>query len=186
MVTDRLTRLTPEVLRPDQAALYEAIAGGPRAGGPQHFALTDEDGALHGPFGVMLHAPSLGGPLQELGAAVRYRTSLSDRIREIAILQVAVATRSQFEWFAHVRVGRAAGLTEAELAALAQARFSGADEAERAAAELCPLLLAEEDIPDDTYERLREALGEKALLELVVLVGYCRTLAGMLRVFAVR
>ena len=79
-----------------------------RTAGPQHFALADQDGALVGPFGIMLHAPALGGPLQDLGAAIRYRTSLSAQVREIAILSIAAATDSAFERYAHERVGRAA------------------------------------------------------------------------------
>ncbi|WP_239460169.1 carboxymuconolactone decarboxylase family protein [Nocardioides daejeonensis] len=43
---------------------------------------------------------------------------MTDRGREIAILMVAVATASDFEWYAHERVGLAVGLSEAELAAL--------------------------------------------------------------------
>jgi 4-carboxymuconolactone decarboxylase len=55
--------------------------------------------------------------LQELGAAVRFRTRMTDRTREIAILTVATATGSEFERYAHELIGRAAGLTETELAA---------------------------------------------------------------------
>jgi 4-carboxymuconolactone decarboxylase len=78
---DRLPRLTPERLDQEQQAVYAAIAGGPRAAGPQAFPLTGADGSLNGPFGVMLHAPSVGAPLQDLGSAIRYRTGLSARVR---------------------------------------------------------------------------------------------------------
>ncbi|XUR32146.1 hypothetical protein ACQY74_000173 (plasmid) [Rhizobium leguminosarum bv. trifolii] len=72
----------------------------------------------------MLHVPALGLPLQELGAAIRYGTRLSDRVREIAILCVAAETDSAFERYAHERVGRAVGLGETELNDLAASRFS--------------------------------------------------------------
>ena len=51
---------------------------------PRAVDLVDEDGRLEGPFNAFLLQPRLGGPLQALGAAVRYGTSLSDRAREIA------------------------------------------------------------------------------------------------------
>ena len=57
----------------------------------------------------MLQAPHLGGPLQELGAAVRFATSFTDRAREVAILTVAAVTRSDYEQFAHERVGAMVG-----------------------------------------------------------------------------
>ncbi|WP_244930253.1 carboxymuconolactone decarboxylase family protein [Nocardioides sp. W7] len=184
-MADRLSRLTPSGLDAEQAALYDAIAGGPRASGPQHFALADRTGALEGPFGLMLHAPGVGAPLQELGAAIRYRTSLSDRHREVAILLVAVATASDFEWFAHVRVGLAAGLSTAELSDLAAGSFVPADPEEAAVVAVCRAVLDDAGPGEEEYAAHRASLGEQTLLELVVLVGYYRTLASMLAFFTV-
>jgi 4-carboxymuconolactone decarboxylase len=182
----RLASLTKEQLDPEQLDLYQRIVGGPRASGPQHFALTDGAGALAGPFGIMLHAPALGHPLQDLGAAIRYRTGLSARVREIAILSVAAATDSAFERYAHQRVDRAAGLTDAELAELAHGRFASDDPVEAAAYALCDRLnRGRLPLSDEDFAALRAALGEAALVELVVLVGYYRTLSQLLHVFDV-
>src|SRR5438445_4546999 len=111
----RLAALTPDQLDGSQRALYEQIVSGPRSTGPQHFPLVDGDGALTGPFGIMLHVPEIGRSLQDLGAAIRYRTSLGARVREIAILSVAAATSCAFEAYAHERVGRAMGLAATEI-----------------------------------------------------------------------
>jgi 4-carboxymuconolactone decarboxylase len=180
----RLRKLTPSELTTDQRELYDQIASGPRARGTQHFPLVEESGALAGPFGLMLHDPALGRPLQELGSALRYRSGLSDRLREIAILAVAAATGSEFERYAHERVGRAAGLTEEELTDLAARRFTSADAVEAAGYLFCRRLLDERsDLTDVEYAELHEALCEITLIELVVLVGYYRTLAQLLNVF---
>ena len=182
----RLASLTKEQLDPEQLELYQRILGGPRASGPQHFALTDGSGALVGPFGIMLHAPALGRPLQDLGAAIRYQTGLSARVREIAILCVAAATGSAFERYAHERVGRAVGLTDKELADLAHGRFASDDPVEAAAYALCDRLnYGRLPITDEDFADLRTRLGDAALLELVVLVGYYRTLSQLLHVFDV-
>ena len=114
----RVQPFEPGALAPAQRELFEAIAGGPRAQGPQHFALTRPDGSLRGPFNAFLLAPELGGALQNLGAAIRYRGALTARAREIAILLVAAHWDSEFEREAHEAVGAASGLTPDELAAL--------------------------------------------------------------------
>ena len=101
MADSRIKALTPAELNVEQQALYDSIVTGPRAQGPQLFALQDDEGRLNGPFGLMLHVPGLGSALQELGSAVRYRTAMTARIREIAILTVAAATESEFERYAH-------------------------------------------------------------------------------------
>ncbi|MFC6880813.1 MULTISPECIES: carboxymuconolactone decarboxylase family protein [Actinomadura] len=186
MTAPRLPKLTPADLDEDQLALYHRIVSGPRAGGPQHFALQDRDGALNGPFGVMLHGPALGDPLQELGAAIRYRTTLSDRVREIAVLTVATATGSAFERHAHEPIARAAGLTDAELAGLRDGTFTGGDPAEAMAHALCARLLDGDDaLTDAEYREAAAALGREGVLELVVLAGYYRTLAQMMNVFGI-
>ena len=114
----RLPWPTPNELDTAQRDLYDRIAGGPRAAGRQAFPLTDPDGRLNGPFNAMLMSPDVGAAMQELGSVIRYKTTLSDRIREIAILELSVFRRSEFEWFAHVRVGAQAGLTTDELTAI--------------------------------------------------------------------
>ena len=101
----RLPNPTPDELSPEQRALYDEIAGGPRSAGPRLFELVDQAGRLNGPFGIMLHSPAVGSALQALGAAVRYRSVLPDRIRELAVLAVAAHWTSEFELYAHVHAG---------------------------------------------------------------------------------
>ena len=182
----RLAGLTKDHLDAAQLTLYEEITTGPRSAGPQHFPLVDNAGVLTGPFGIMLHQPALGRPLQDLGAAIRYRTSIDDRLREIAILSVAAATGSEFEQFAHERVARAVGVTDDEITDLANERFTAGDDREAAAYRLCDILIRHRlPLSDREFAELNTYLDNDTMLELVVLVGYYRTLAQLLHVFDV-
>ncbi|MEV0968293.1 carboxymuconolactone decarboxylase family protein [Microtetraspora glauca] len=181
----RLAGLSPDALDEEQAELYRAITGGPRAAGPQAFALTDERGRLRGPFNAMLLSPPVGGALQAVGAAVRYHSVLTARVREIAILVVAAHWGSDFEREAHEAVGRTCGLTEAELAALREGALPGLpDPGELAAARAAAALARAGDLTDEEYGNAVAALGERGLFELTTLVGYYATLALQLRIFA--
>jgi 4-carboxymuconolactone decarboxylase len=182
-VAQRLTSLTPGQLTDDQRAVYEGITGGDRLKGTQHFPVVAEDGSLNGPFGVMVHVPGVGGALQELGAAIRYRTSLTARVREIAILLVASKLHSDFEWWAHERVARAVGLTDDELEQLSKGQWAAPDPVEQAAADLSVALLDNAAVSDGDYARYGEVLGVQAIVELTSLVGYYRTLAQLMAVF---
>ena len=184
-MTDRLRRLTPDELDGQQRSVYDSIAGGDRAKGVQHFPLTAEDGSLNGPFGVMLYAPGVGEVLQDLGACIRFRTDLTARIREIAILQVAQASGSRFEWWAHEKVGRAVGLTDEEITQLSLGSFSSSDREEDASAKFCANLLTSNVVTDEEYVAATEVLTAQQLIDLTVLVGYYRTLAQLMEVFAV-
>lgn len=184
-MTARLAGLLPGELDEQQSEVYRTIAGGPRAAGPQAFALTDEQGRLRGPFNAMLLSPPVGLAVQAVGAAVRYETVLSDRVREMAILVVAAHWDSAFEWQAHEAVGRAHGLTGPELDALRAGELTElADPAERAALRATTALIRSGALGDAEYEDTVAAWGERGLFELTTLVGYYSLLALQLRVFA--
>ena len=114
----RLAVLSSEEMTPEQLDLYREILGGPRGQGPRAVALSSGAGGLAGPFNAMLYAPPVGHAQQELGAAIRFRTQLAPRIREMAILVVAQAWDSGYERASHEPIGREAGLAEPEIEAL--------------------------------------------------------------------
>lgn len=183
----RLPLLLPGSLSDEQRTVYEAVTGGPRAEGrtlPP--GLTDDSGRLLGPFNAMLYSPSVGLPLQDLGAALRFRTAFTKREREIATLVVAAHVRSDYEWYAHERIGRRAGLTDDEMAALRAGRAPMlADVRERVVCEATRQLAAEDDLGDAVFTEAAATLGRAAVVELVTLVGYYKALAVQLRVFRV-
>jgi 4-carboxymuconolactone decarboxylase len=181
----RLPRSTPADLDPAQRELYDAITGGPRASGPQRVRLVDEAGALNGPFNAMLVAPPVGQALQGLGAAIRYETTLSDRVREMAILAVAARWDSEFERYAHEPVARAAGVTEEQLDALREFTLPDLADDESKALTLVFALLRDGDADDVTYADAVSTIGHRMVFELTALVGYYATLALQLRVFRV-
>lgn len=181
----RLSPIPPAAQDAEQAELYAEITGGPRASGPQHFALTADDGSLNGPFNGFLLSPGIGRALQELGAAVRYRTGFSGREREIAILIVAAHWNSAFERHAHEAVGRAAGLTEAELDAISAGTLPHLTDVREQAIATATLALVTGDLDDAQWDELTGSLGRSTLFELSTLVGYYATLALQLRIFRV-
>jgi 4-carboxymuconolactone decarboxylase len=173
----RLTWPRPDELDAPAREVYDAIAGGPRARGVRLFRMTDDEGRLEGPFNSMLVAPSVGLPLQELGAAIRYRSGLTDRVREIAILAVAVHHHCEYEWYAHEAVGRACGMTDEEFDAIrAGVPAPSFDRAEQAAFAACRSLLTKRSLTDDEATEFTAALGSTAITELTVLIGYYQTL----------
>ncbi len=168
----------------EQLVVYLAIVEGARSKAPRVLELTDEAGRLEGPFNAMLVNPKVGGALQELGSAVRYASSLSDRQREIAILELAVLAKSDFEWYAHERIGRSIGLDDIELGALLTAvDCDGFRPEEITVRRLVRALYGDEDLDDELFEEGADNLGHKRIADLVVLVGYYRLLALSLTVW---
>jgi 4-carboxymuconolactone decarboxylase len=185
-MTERLERLRPPLEDPATQALYEAIAFGRRSDGTQPAPLVAADGSLDGPFGVMLHAPTVGEPLQRLGIALRYDSTLTDTARETAILMTAAASGSAFEWAAHEPLARAAGVGDDVVDAIRTGTLESWPHEEApgqtAVVEVVRAMLEERSLTDDEVAGWRERLGTETLLELVTLVGYYRLLARMMAV----
>src|SRR6266513_6410294 len=180
----RLPVLSSDEMTSEQVVLYREILGGPRGQGPRAVLLASGAGGLAGPFNAMLYAPPVGHALQELGVAIRFRTELAPRIRELAILVVAQAWDSAYERDSHELLGRDAGLTDAEIEALRAGADPGfADKDEQVAYTVVRALTSPEaDLDDEQYDTANSVLGQQALVELSSLVGYYATLALQLRI----
>src|SRR5262249_50666142 len=96
----RLPILTEDKLDDAQRALLESLRAGPRGGRVK----------LGGPFGVYMHAPQYGELTQQLGAFLRFKTSLEPRLSEFAILCTARIWRAQYEWHAHAPIAEQPGV----------------------------------------------------------------------------
>lgn len=180
----RLELRHPAELDDDARALYDRIVSGPRKSQAGQAPITDPDGALLGPFGLMTLAPAVGDAIQQVGAALRFATGLSPLVREAAILLVAAHHGSDFEWFAHVGLARAAGLTPRAIAALGAGELPvEVTEGDAAQLRVVQELLATGTLDDEAYTAARAELGERTLAELVWLCGYYGMLALALAVF---
>jgi len=173
-------------LSAEQAALYDALVGGRLGGTRSASVITDDAGFVQGPFTVMLHNPTVGHPVQELGAVLRFRGSLSDRARELVILVVAAHWQSDFEWWAHERIGRDVGLGDAEIDALRTgAPVVVGDAVDQAACDAARAMVQDGDLADAEYAHVRAILGDEQLVEVTAIVGYYALLALQMRVFRI-
>lgn len=182
----RAPRLTPDLLTPEQQALYDEICSGPRASSDRPAGPIDAAGALTGPFNAMLLSPTVGGPLQRLGAALRYRSALPDVTRELVILAVAAHHDSAYERAAHQRVAAGLGVGQAALAAIEAGGTPAAYPETGPALDLARAILRAELPDDDAFARFRAHLEPAEIFELSTLVGYYSMLAVQLALFDVR
>ena len=177
----RLTPVRPEAMTDDQQTLYDAILGGKRGPG-----MRREDGALIGPFNAMLLNPHVGDRVQRLGEALRFDISLPRNVIEVATLVVGSHWRAQFEWWAHERLAKQAGVSEAVIAAIKHGErpdFSNADEA--GAYDAASELYRTQRLTEASYAKAVQRFGEAGVFELIALVGYYSLVSLLLNGFDV-
>jgi len=183
----RVDQVDPAAMTDDQRSLYEQFASGRRAAPDSPFSLVGPDGRLQGPPAVWMLSPRFGLALQHVGGAVRFGSQLPARACEIAILLVAHHQHSPFELYAHRLAGAAAGLSEADLAALADGSLpSSASDVEAAVFRTTRALLATGTLTEEEFAGAVAVLGEGGLFELVTIAGWYTMVAWQLAVFDVR
>jgi len=109
-----------------------------------------------------------------------YKGNLSLRQREIVIDRTTALCRSEYEWGVHVALFAAkAGLTEEQVRATATGSADDAcwSEEDRLLIRLCDALHRSCDIDDGLWLALREAFSENAIIELLMLAGFYRTVS---------
>lgn len=112
---------------------------------------------------------------------------LSRRESEAVILRVAARLGSEYELTQHRRLGRRAGLSAAEVAAIEGGDAPAAlGERERQLLLAADALLADDDLDDARWLALGGVLDDRERIELVLLVGHYAMLATTLRTLRVQ
>jgi alkylhydroperoxidase family enzyme len=133
-------------------------------------------------FRTLVVNQDLADRMRPLGAGLLGHGRLSLRERELVIDRATARAGAEYEWGVHVTAfGEAAGLTEDELDATAAG--GPGDFADPADADLITLVDELHDtaaVSDDLWARLAARYDEPTLLELVILAGWYRLIAGVI------
>jgi 4-carboxymuconolactone decarboxylase len=164
-----------------QRAMWDAVLAGPRG--------ADLDGppkSLAGPFNAWLYSPVAGRRAGELGEELRFRISIPDQLKELAIIIAGARWRSEFEFWAHSRLARKLGIPDIVIDALRDGhRPAFEDEDQAAVYDLIQPLLSDGFVADDAYAGAQKRFGDTGVVELVMLASYYTMVSLTINAFAV-
>jgi 4-carboxymuconolactone decarboxylase len=167
---NRFKPLTYDEMTPAQKMMVEHLIAGPRGG-------------VNGPFNVLLRSPEIGDLGQEFGASTRFKSSLPERLYELAILVTARHWTAQYEWQAHHRSALQAGLSAAICDAIAAGRRPAAmQKDEEAVYNFVSELLNTKQVSDTTFAAAKNAFGERGVVDIIAVTGWYSTVSMMLNV----
>src|SRR5438094_10664286 len=92
----RYRDITVAEMNPAQKRVHDQIIAGRR-------------GRFGGPFQLLIRAPEICEHAAKLGEHLRWGTTLSDRLSELAIITPARFWRAQYEWHDHAPLAPEAG-----------------------------------------------------------------------------
>lgn len=103
---------------------------------------------------------------------VLFKSTLPPREREMAILRIGWLCRSGYEFHQHTRIGRQAGLSDAQIERLKDSPdAAGWTEAESALLRAVDDLHGDQFISDETWQRLGKHYSTNQIIDLVFAVG---------------
>lgn len=129
-------------------------------------------GKMIRPFEVLLHSPAIARLVAELGAQIRFASSLSDHDRELVIVTVSRAHDCQFEWDSHRPLAEAAGVRPEVLDHLDGGGAVELTDDESVLIGFVRELCASSTVSEDAFASVRRRLGEGGAVELCATIGY--------------
>jgi 4-carboxymuconolactone decarboxylase len=168
----RLLDLPPEQLTPEQKTVLDKLTAG--------------RGRILGPYKVWIHSPTVAAGMEHIGTYLNKRGSLSTREVEIGILVIAQHWNADYVRQAHIRAGKAAGLSDDIIDAILAGRDPKLTDAhERAVHRFAAALIAGTKLSDTEFGEIETALGREGIAEVLVLLGYYTSVSLAMKVHEV-
>ncbi len=155
----RLKELSRDEMNADQQAIYDKVMASPRSG-------------FNGPYKAWIRNPKLTSVAEQYGAFCRFENSVSDRVREFAILVIARYWNADVEWWAHHPIALKSGLDPKIAEAIKDGqRPAFVNKDEEITYDLILELADRRRLSDATYGRAIAEFGEVQLVELMAIIG---------------
>ena len=165
--------LSYQDMDPSQKQVYDAAVNGLRGKAPA-------------PLAAWIASPEMAGRAQHLGEFLRYQTSLTPRLSELAILVTAREWTAHYEWFAHKKEAIKAGLESSIIDAIAEHRTPDfLCREDTVIYDFSLALHTKRRISEPAYSEAVNLFGAKTVSELVGIIGYYTFVAMTLNVFEI-
>jgi 4-carboxymuconolactone decarboxylase len=118
----------------------------------------------------------------QLGRAIANPQVLEPKLRETIVLRVAHLSNSAYELHHHIPLARAAGLTEAELDAIASGNHAALNPLLAAAARFTDEVVTQLSPSDETLAQLRKVASDQVVINIVLSIGCYMSIARLIAV----
>lgn len=148
--------------------------------------IVESRGGIRGPYGVLLHSPKLAACVAATGTYVRFEGDMDNALREVVVLATAREIKSQYEFAAHARLARAAGVSEDTIQGIAKGTApNGLSGDEALVVRYVQELLRDHKVSAASFDAVKDRFGVKGTVELTGLIGHYMLVGQVLAAFAV-
>ncbi len=133
-------------------------------------------------FFMMAHAENNLRSLLRLGGTILSKQQLSAQLRELAILRVAKLSGARYEWVQHVPIGKATGITAAQITAIEADSVTADcfDAREQLVLRFTDEVVQKVRASDATFAAMTKQFPPREIVELTLAIGYYMMIARLL------
>jgi 4-carboxymuconolactone decarboxylase len=136
-------------------------------------------------FRVLMNNPKLARSWSRFAGYILGGQSLPARDREILILRIGWLNQAPYEWEQHVRIGKAAGLTDDEIDRISKGPKAGWSKHEAALLQAADDLREKSVVSEETWKQLSERYNTEQMMDAVFTVGQYNLVSWALNSFGV-
>ena len=168
----RLPNVNRDELKPEDQQYFDEIVG--------------SRGSVRGPYGMLLHSPQLAARVAHTGTFVRFEFDVPEALKELVIITTAREVTSQYEFSAHARLAREAGVSEETIQAVAKGTApQGLSGDEEILVRYTKELVGNHKISDATFNAVKDRFGVQDTVNFTGLIGHYLLVGQILLAFDV-
>lgn len=135
-------------------------------------------------LGTLVHHPELTRAYLTFNAHLLVSSTLSPRVREVALLRAVRVRPCQYLWDHHVPIAQRAGLTDAEIDAIRTG--DPQDPVDALVVRAVDELNESNTLGDQTWSALRDRFDERQVMDLIFTIGCYQLLGAAVNVFGIQ
>jgi 4-carboxymuconolactone decarboxylase len=136
-------------------------------------------------FRVLMQNPKLARSWSRFAGYILGGQSLPARDREILILRIGWLNQAAYEWEQHVRIGKAAGLSDDEIDRISKGPKAGWNKHDAALVQAADDLYENSVVSDEAWKQLSERFSTEQMMDAVFTVGQYNLVSWALNSFGV-
>jgi alkylhydroperoxidase family enzyme len=177
--------MSPRISTPRIEALHDEEAWTPA----QRDILVplSRNGRLYNVYATVANHPALAKDWMTFATHILRRSTLPARDREMLILRTGWLCKAEYEWAQHVRIGRTAGLSEADIQNIMKGPGApGLAPNDKLLLQASDELHQDKFVTDATWAALAKIYNKEQLMDLVFTVGQYTLVSMALNSFGVQ
>ena len=133
---------------------------------------VERDGKIPNIYRMLLNSPPIAQGWLNLLTAIRHKSTLAGKYRELVIIRIAIINDADYERDIHIPIARKEGMSEGQIAAIADwERATVFDDISRAVLAYTDAMTREVHVSDAVFDPIKKHFDPRTITELTATIA---------------